>query len=99
MSARLRFLFCTENISKELSFLTLDSRSGRTKLSIPILIEAEKISLQLVWEASLIRLNKLLKKLGNPHLDLPNTIHIAGTNGIPETNKENQFLGPINLTK
>jgi len=32
-------------------------------------------------DLSLIRLNKLLKKLGNPHLDLPNTIHIAGTNG------------------
>ena len=32
-------------------------------------------------DLSLDRLNKLLKKLGNPHLDLPKTIHIAGTNG------------------
>ncbi len=32
-------------------------------------------------DLSLVRLNKLLKKLGNPHLNLPDTIHIAGTNG------------------
>ena len=28
-----------------------------------------------------MRLNKLLKKLGNPHLSLAPVIHIAGTNG------------------
>ncbi len=32
-------------------------------------------------DLSLGRLEKLLKKLGNPHFDLPKTIHIAGTNG------------------
>ncbi len=32
-------------------------------------------------DLSLIRLNDLLKKLGNPQLDLSNIIHIAGTNG------------------
>ena len=32
-------------------------------------------------DLSLDRLSKLLYKLGNPHLDLPKTIHIAGTNG------------------
>ena len=32
-------------------------------------------------DLSLERLKKLLFKLGNPHLDLPKTIHIAGTNG------------------
>ncbi len=32
-------------------------------------------------DLSLDRLRKLLKKLGDPHLNLPNTIHIAGTNG------------------
>ena len=32
-------------------------------------------------DLSLVRLSKLLTKLGNPHLDLPKTIHIAGTNG------------------
>ena len=32
-------------------------------------------------DLSLDRLEKLLHKLGNPHLDLPKTIHIAGTNG------------------
>ncbi len=32
-------------------------------------------------DLSLDRLRKLLKKLGDPHLDLPKTIHIAGTNG------------------
>ncbi len=32
-------------------------------------------------DLSLIRLKNLLQKLGNPHLDLPKTIHIAGTNG------------------
>ena len=32
-------------------------------------------------DLSLIRIKKLLYKLGNPHLNLPKTIHIAGTNG------------------
>ncbi len=32
-------------------------------------------------DLSLDRLKKLLHKLGDPHLDLPKTIHIAGTNG------------------
>ncbi len=32
-------------------------------------------------DLSLDRLRKLLNKLDNPHLDLPKTIHIAGTNG------------------
>ena len=32
-------------------------------------------------DLSLDRLRKLLYKLGNPHLNLPKTIHIAGTNG------------------
>ncbi len=32
-------------------------------------------------DLSLDRLEKLLKKLDNPHLNLPKTIHIAGTNG------------------
>ncbi len=32
-------------------------------------------------DLSLNRLKKLLQKLGDPHLDLPKTIHIAGTNG------------------
>ncbi len=32
-------------------------------------------------DLSLNRLNRLLKKLGNPQMDLPTTIHIAGTNG------------------
>ena len=32
-------------------------------------------------DLSLNRLIKLLKKLGDPHLNLPKTIHIAGTNG------------------
>ncbi|MBS91903.1 MAG: bifunctional folylpolyglutamate synthase/dihydrofolate synthase [Rickettsiales bacterium] len=32
-------------------------------------------------DLSLNRLNKLLKKLGEPHLKIPPTIHIAGTNG------------------
>ncbi len=32
-------------------------------------------------DLSLDRLLKLLEKLGNPHLNLPTTIHIAGTNG------------------
>ncbi len=50
-------------------------------------------------DLSLERLIKLLNKLGNPHLDLPPTIHIAGTNGkgstlsfIVNTLKENNFL-------
>ena len=32
-------------------------------------------------DLSLNRLKKLLKKLGNPHYNLPPIIHIAGTNG------------------
>ena len=36
-------------------------------------------------DLSLIRLANLLKKLGNPHKDLPPTIHIAGTNGKGST--------------
>ena len=32
-------------------------------------------------DLSLDRLKNLLTKLGNPHLNIPNTIHIAGTNG------------------
>lgn len=32
-------------------------------------------------DLSLFRLNKLLKKLGNPHLNLAPVIHVAGTNG------------------
>ena len=32
-------------------------------------------------DLSLNRLSRLLNKLGNPHLNLPKTIHIAGTNG------------------
>ena len=32
-------------------------------------------------DLSLNRLKILLEKLGNPHFDLPKTIHIAGTNG------------------
>ena len=32
-------------------------------------------------DLSLFRLKKLLKKLGNPHLNLAPVIHIAGTNG------------------
>ncbi len=32
-------------------------------------------------DLSLTRIKKLLYKLGNPHLNLPKTIHIAGTNG------------------
>ena len=36
-------------------------------------------------DLSLDRLKKLLYKLGNPHLDLPKTIHIAGTNGKGST--------------
>ena len=36
-------------------------------------------------DLSLERLIKLLKKLGNPHLKIPPTIHIAGTNGKGST--------------
>ena len=36
-------------------------------------------------DLSLKRLEKLLKKLGNPHKNLPPTIHIAGTNGKGST--------------
>ena len=36
-------------------------------------------------DLSLGRLSKLLKKLNNPHLNLPPIIHIAGTNGKGST--------------
>jgi len=36
-------------------------------------------------DLSLSRLESLLKKLGNPHINLPPTIHIAGTNGKGST--------------
>ena len=36
-------------------------------------------------DLSLTRLEKLLKKIGNPHKKLPITIHIAGTNGKGST--------------
>ena len=36
-------------------------------------------------DLSLKRLRILLKKLGNPHLSLPPTVHIAGTNGKGST--------------
>ena len=36
-------------------------------------------------DLSLDRLLNLLKKLQNPHLELPPTIHIAGTNGKGST--------------
>ena len=36
-------------------------------------------------DLSLERLIKLLRKLGNPHLKIPPTIHIAGTNGKGST--------------
>jgi len=50
-------------------------------------------------DLSLNRLSLLLNKLGNPHLNLPATIHIAGTNGkgsilsyIRNILQENKFL-------
>ena len=65
----------------------------------------EKMLVQLVKlypkyiDLSLKRLLKLLNKLGNPHLKLPPTIHIAGTNGkgsslsyIRHILQENNFL-------
>ena len=36
-------------------------------------------------DLSLKRLEKLLKKIDNPHLSLPKVIHIAGTNGKGST--------------
>ena len=45
-----------------------------------LLIELLKLHPKYI-DLSLIRIRKLLNKLGNPHLDLPKTIHIAGTNG------------------
>ena len=36
-------------------------------------------------DLSLIRLTKLLDKIGNPHLNIPKVIHIAGTNGKGST--------------
>ena len=53
--------------------------------------KTEKLLAQLVKlhpkyiDLSLDRLKILLKKLGNPHLNLPPTIHIAGTNGKGST--------------
>ena len=50
-------------------------------------LKQEKLLNQLVKlhpkfiDLSLNRLTLLLDKLGNPHLKLPATIHIAGTNG------------------
>ena len=38
-----------------------------------------------VIDLSLGRINRLLEKLGNPHLSLPPVIHIAGTNGKGST--------------
>ena len=38
-----------------------------------------------VIDLSLIRINKLLDKLDNPHLKLPPIIHVAGTNGKGST--------------
>ena len=32
-----------------------------------------------------IRISNLLKKLGNPHLNIPPVIHVAGTNGKGST--------------
>ena len=36
-------------------------------------------------DLSLVRLKKLLDKIGNPHLNIPKVIHIAGTNGKGST--------------
>ena len=36
-------------------------------------------------DLSLKRIEKLLKKIGNPHLKIPKVIHIAGTNGKGST--------------
>ena len=38
-----------------------------------------------VIDLSLNRVHKLLDKLDNPHLKLPPTIHVAGTNGKGST--------------
>ena len=51
----------------------------------------DKLLLQLVnlhpkyIDLSLDRMSKLLKKLDNPHLNIPPVIHIAGTNGKGST--------------
>ena len=53
--------------------------------------QLDKLLMQLVnlhpkyIDLSLGRLSKLLRKLNNPHLNLPPTIHIAGTNGKGST--------------
>ena len=49
-----------------------------------LLIQLKKLHPQYI-DLSLNRLLNLLKKLGNPHLKLPPTIHIAGTNGKGST--------------
>jgi len=56
-----------------------------------VINKTEKLLIQLMnlhpkyIDLSLDRLKILLKKLGNPHLNLPPTIHIAGTNGKGST--------------
>ena len=45
-----------------------------------LLIQLNKLHPKYI-DLSLNRLLNLLKKLNNPHLQLPPTIHIAGTNG------------------
>ena len=49
-----------------------------------LLFQLEKLHPKFI-DLSLDRLLKLLKKLDNPHLKLPKTIHIAGTNGKGST--------------
>ena len=49
-----------------------------------LLMRLEKLYPKYI-DLSLNRLNILLKKLDNPHLNLPPTIHIAGTNGKGST--------------
>ena len=53
------------------------------KLNI-LLKELEELHPKFI-DLSLSRINRLLKKLGNPHLKLPHCIHIAGTNGKGST--------------
>ena len=49
-----------------------------------LLLRLEKLHPKFI-DLSLKRLLRLLKKLGDPHLNLPNVIHIAGTNGKGST--------------
>ena len=49
-----------------------------------LLIQLEKLFPKYI-DLSLDRLLNLLEKLNNPHLKLPPTIHIAGTNGKGST--------------